>query len=190
MVFCAYIGYVLKKLFKNKSDLLLIVIDQQKLFADPLYANGYGTPETQKAARNNMTLIDAFENAGADIVYVRNIDHHENGAVKNDYGGWYLVQPEEADWVFNKNQASAFWDTNFDSALAAAGKKRLVFCGFNASECVQETVVSAVRGRGFQGFVYKDGIANDKRYEPNEMTEALDYLENDMGVTLLRGCVI
>ncbi|PSQ45663.1 cysteine hydrolase [Halobacteriales archaeon SW_7_68_16] len=160
------------------SDAAVVVVDVQNAFCDPdgsLYA-----PESGAAIGPVTALVDRARDAGARVVYTRDVHPPEQFADAHYYDeferwGEHVVEgsPEARlhddldvrpdDLVVEKHTYDAFHETALDGWLSARGIDDLVVCGTLANVCVLHTA----------------GSAGLRDYRPILVEDAIGYIDRD-----------
>jgi len=142
----------------DTDDTAVVVVDMQNGFCHPdgsLYA-----PGSEDAVEPVASLVDDAREAGAQIVYTRDVHPPEqfDGAHYYDEferwgehvleGTWEAelvdeLSVHEDDHVVEKHTYDAFHETELDGWLTARGIDDLVICGTLANVCVLHTAGSA-----------------------------------------------
>jgi nicotinamidase-related amidase len=136
----------------------VVVVDMQNGFCHPdgsLYA-----PPSEKAIQPCGTLVERAREAGATVVFTRDVHPPEQFDDAHYYdefdrwgehvleGSWEAeivdaLPADAADHVVEKHTYDAFQETELDGWLSARGVDDLVFCGTLANVCVLHTAGSA-----------------------------------------------
>lgn len=181
----------------------VVVVDLQTAFTDPDYALGSDLDETVEATAR---LVDAAHENDVPVFYTRVVwrEDYRDGAVfaikaapSDDglvEGSEYLeIDPRidvvDEDHIIDKDQASAFFDTELDTMLTFENVDTTIVAGATTSGCVRATVVDACQ-HGYVPLVVEDCVG-DRAREPHEanlfdmhskyaevvdLDEVLDYL--------------
>ncbi len=156
----------------------VVVVDMQNAFCHPdgsLYA-----PDSEAAIEPVSTLVDRAHDAGASVVYTRDVHPPEQFDDAHYYdeferwgehvleGSWDAelvdaLDPQPTDHVVEKHTYDAFQQTELDGYLSARGIDDLLFCGTLANVCV----------------LHSAGSAGLRDYRPIIVEDALGYLEAD-----------
>ncbi len=154
----------------------VVVVDMQNAFCHPdgsLYA-----PDSEAAIEPVSTLVDRAHDAGASVVYTRDVHPPEQFDDAHYYdeferwgehvleGSWDAelvdaLDPQPTDHVVEKHTYDAFQQTELDGYLSARGIDDLLFCGTLANVCV----------------LHSAGSAGLRDYRPIIVEDALGYLE-------------
>ena len=156
----------------------VVIVDMQNGFCHPdgsLYA-----PGSEDAIENCVQLVDRAREAGASVVYTRDVHPPEQFDDAHYYdeferwgehvleGSWEadLVQEldvREEDLVVVKHTYDAFHETQLEGWLDAHGVDNLVFGGTLANVCVLHTA----------------GSAGLRDYRPLLVEDAIGFIEED-----------
>jgi nicotinamidase-related amidase len=128
----------------------LVVIDMQRVFADP--ASAWATPRYADAAAGVARLLPAF--AGRTVFTRFVAPEHPSGAWLPYYDLWpdQLQPPDAAIWDLTPGfgeagepvvSAATFGKWGADLAEAARHTERLVLCGVSTDCCVLSTALAA-----------------------------------------------
>jgi nicotinamidase-related amidase len=166
----------------------VIVVDMQNEFCHPdgsLYA-----PDSEAAIEPVAGLVDRASEAGASIVYTRDVHPPEQFAEAHYYdeferwgehvveGSWAAeivddLPAEEAAHVVEKHTYDAFYETELDGWLSARGIDDLLICGTLANVCVLHTASSAGL-RDYRPVLVADGVGF---IEDDHREYALDHAD-------------
>jgi nicotinamidase-related amidase len=156
----------------------VVVVDMQNGFCHPdgsLYA-----PPSGAAVEDVATLVERARDAGARVVYTRDVhppEQFENVHYYDEFDRWgeHVVEgsweaeivdelsPEPDDHVVEKHTYDAFYRTELEGWLDARGVDDLLVCGTLANVCVLHTA----------------GSAGLRDFRPVLVTDALGYIEAD-----------
>jgi len=160
----------------------VVVVDMQNGFCHPdgsLYA-----PGSEEAIEGCATLVDHAREAGADIVYTRDVhppEQFEDAHYYDEFERWgeHVVEGSweteivdgldvrEADLEVIKHTYDAFYRTELAGYLESHGITNLVFGGTLANVCVLHTAGSAGL-RDYRPLLVEDAIgfieAEDREY--------------------------
>ncbi|WP_251341765.1 cysteine hydrolase family protein [Haloplanus halophilus] len=153
----------------------VVVVDMQNGFCHPdgsLYA-----PPSEAVVDEVSSLVDAAREAGARVVYTRDVhppeqfddahyyDEFERWGEHVVEGSWEARVVDElaglADHVVEKHTYDAFHGTELDGWLSARGVDDLLVCGTLANVCVLHTA----------------GSAGLRDYRPVLVEDAIGYIE-------------
>ncbi|MBC7575120.1 MAG: cysteine hydrolase [Herminiimonas sp.] len=100
--------------------------------------------------------------------------------VRGEYGHDIIAQlrPLPGETVIDKPGYGAFYRTDLDSLLRAAGIDRLILCGVTTEVCVHSTLREAI-DRGFGCITVGDGCAAS---DPDLQQPALDMIRVEGGI--------
>ena len=148
---------------KDFKDTAHIIIDMQRQFCDPNYANGLGCHETEKtAAHLSQTVIPNFKRLSIQTVFCHYVDHqYEQNHPRFNMGGFYQVTPEERDLTASKRKESAFEKSDLKQKLQNHKIRNLIVSGFYTSSCVKKTVLDGITA-GFKICVLQDSVEDAK----------------------------
>ena len=156
----------------------VVVVDMQNAFCHPdgsLYA-----PDSEAAIEPVSTLVDRAHDAGASVVYTRDVhppEQFDDAHYYDEFERWGehvlerswdaelvdALDPQPTDHVVEKHTYDAFQQTELDGYLSARGIDDLLFCGTLANVCV----------------LHSAGSAGLRDYRPIIVEDALGYLEAD-----------
>ena len=168
----------------------VIVVDMQNGFCHPdgsLYA-----PPSEEAIEPCTALVDRARDAGAQIIYTRDVhppEQFEDAHYYDEFDRWgehvlegsweaELVEeltPREDELVVEKHTYDAFYDTQLDGWLRARGIKNLVVCGTLANVCVLHTASSAGL-RDYRPILAEDAIGFIEAAHHEYALEHADWL--------------
>lgn len=157
----------------------LILVDFVNGFIDPEI---FGGGNCLEAAKASVSVLSAFRDQGLPIIFTR-IVYAEDGS---DLGIWCekaprlreltesnpasqvidILQPRRGEYVLNKTQPSAFFDTNLGSVLRSKNIDAVAVVGATTSGCVRATVVDAISSN-FRPTVISDCVG-DRAQAPHE----------------------
>ena len=158
----------------------VVVVDLQTAFTDPEYALGSDLDETVEATAR---LVDAAHDHGVPVFYTRVVwrEDYRDGAVfaikaapSDDglvEGSEYLeIDPRldvaPSDHVIDKDQASAFFETELATMLTFEGVDTTIVAGATTSGCVRASVVDACQ-HGYVPLVPEECVG-DRARDPHE----------------------
>lgn len=125
----------------NTENIGVLVIDVQKgLFVQktPVY--------NEKNFLNNIVqIIKSSRDNGIPITYVQ---HANKGILKQGSEGWKLhpsINPLPGENIVQKNNASAFNETNLHKLLEEKGIRQLIVLGMTTHGCVKATCNDALK---------------------------------------------
>ena len=155
--------YNTRRLKVNPRKAALIVIEMQKIFRDMGIISDIQIANIQR-------MITTAEAAGTRIVYVRHNDSSEisksmvdwwNGdKIEKDSDGWQMLGGFNIAGriVIDKNQYSAFFKTDLDDILKAAGVEDVIITGVMTNCCCETTARDAFM-RGYRVFFINDATS-------------------------------
>lgn len=156
--------YNTRKLVVNPKRAALLVIEMQNVFLNDL------NMISDKQLNNIKTIIEASENAGMNIIYVRHNDSAEisksmvdwwNGD-KIEYGseGWKMIDGFDTTGkiVIDKNQYSAFFKTELHDVLQANKIEDVIIVGVMTNCCCETTAREAFM-YGYRVFFINDATS-------------------------------
>ena len=166
----------------------LVVVDMQNGFCHPdgsLYA-----PGSEEAIEPCASLVDDAREAGASVVYTRDVhppEQFEDAHYYDEFDRWgeHVVEgtwdaqlvdpldPREDELVVVKHTYDAFYRTELGGWLDAHGVDDLVICGTLANVCVLHTAGSAGL-RDFRPILVEDAVGC---IEPDHREYALDHAD-------------
>ncbi|MFB6097376.1 MAG: isochorismatase family protein [Haloferacaceae archaeon] len=158
----------------------VVVVDLQTAFTDPDYALGSDLDDTVEATAR---VVDAAHAADVPVFYTRVVwrEDYRDGAVfaikaapSDDglvEGSEYLeidprLEVAERDHVIDKDQASAFFETELDTMLTFDRVDTTIVTGATTSGCVRATVVDACQ-HGYIPLVPEECVG-DRAQDPHE----------------------
>ena len=168
----------------------VVVVDMQNGFCHPngsLYA-----PNSEAAVDPVADLVDRAHEAGAQVVYTRDVhppeqfedahyyDEFERWGEHVAEGSWETevvegLEVREADHVVEKHTYDAFHETELDGWLSARGIDDMVICGTLANVCVLHTAGSAGL-RDYRPVLVEDAIGYIEEAHREYATEHADWL--------------
>ena len=158
----------------------LLLVDAQNHVWNPDVANHFpyfGSQVFQVVLPNLRRLVDAFRDAGAEVLYTVMENLTQDGRDRSlDYklsdisvgrGSWEAqvldeLAPGDDDIVLSKTSSGVFNSTNLDYLLRNIGIETLVVTGFLTDQCVDHTVRDAA-DRGFNPICIADACATHSR---------------------------
>jgi len=142
----------------------LLVIEMQNVFKSDMEII------SDNQVSNIKNIIDWSEKCGAKVIYVRHNDSSPlsqplinwwNGD-KIEYGseGWQIIEGfnTTGKTIIDKNQYSAFFETNLDNLLKSQSIKDIIVTGVMANCCCETTARDAFM-RGYRVFFISDATA-------------------------------
>jgi len=172
----------------DPTETAVVIVDMQNGFCHPdgsLYA-----PGSEAAIEDCVTLVEQARDAGAAVVYTRDVhppEQFEDAHYYDEFEQWgeHVVEgswdaelvselsPREEELVVMKHTYDAFHQTNLDGWLSAHNIKNLVFGGTLANVCVLHTAGSAGL-RDYRPLLVEDAIG---ALEEDHREYALDHAE-------------
>ncbi len=156
--------YNTRKLIVSPKRSALLIIEMQNVF---LYESKM---ISEKQLYNIKTIIEASEKAGGHIIYVR---HNDNAQIsksmvdwwegdKIDYGsdGWKIIDGFDTTdkIVIDKNQYSAFFQTELHKILQANNIEDVIIVGVMTNCCCETTAREAFM-YGYRVFFISDATS-------------------------------
>ena len=129
----------------------LLIIDMQVGLLD-------GAFEELRVIETVGNLLDEARAARLPVVHVQH-DHLRYEPLMPGRATWRIhprLAPVEGEPVVHKSASDAFYRTNLQSVLEAAGVDRLIVAGMQTEFCV-DTTVRAASSRGFDVILVSDG---------------------------------
>jgi len=155
---------------------VFLTIDVQKEFADPDYSNR-GNARTDSVSTHIAELTPQFRQVGFPVGHVY-YAQNKNEKPETAMGGFHRIQVDKAqDMLIPKNEDSAFQGGNIKADLNSKGITHLLVSGFNASACVHQSVLGALK-HDFNVCVLSDLIGNGAWLPRNHMAELTDMKNN------------
>ena len=178
----------------------VVVVDMQNGFCHP--EGSLHAPGSEAAIDDVAALVDDAREAGAQVVYTRDVHPPEQFDDAHYYdefdrwgehvleGSWEAeiiddldVQP--SDHVVEKHTYDAFYGTELDGWLSARGVDDLLICGTLANVCVLHTAGSAGL-RDYRPVLVEDAIG---AIEPDHREYAVDHAEWLFGEVTTRDAI-
>jgi len=168
----------------------VVVVDMQNGFCHP--DGSLHAPASEAVVDDVGDLVDAARDAGARIVYTRDVHPPEQFADAHYYdefdrwgehvveGDWEAeivddLDVRDADHVVEKHTYDAFYETELDGWLTAHGVDDLLFCGTLANVCVLHTAGSAGL-RDYRPVLVEDAIGAIEAEHKEYALEHADWL--------------
>jgi nicotinamidase-related amidase len=127
----------------SKSALLLIDIQQGMFYPEHMcHAPG-------DLLENAADLLARARSAGALVIHIQHCD--PEGPLKHKSAGWRIhraVAPRDGEPMIEKWACSAFFNTDLDGRLRAAGVNRLAVAGLQTEYCV-DTACRVAQSLGY-----------------------------------------
>ena len=160
----------------DSESTAIVAVDMQNGFCHP--EGSLHAPASEAAVDDVTELVAAARDAGASVVYTRDVhppEQFEGNHYYDEFARWgeHVVEGSweaelhddldvrETDHVVEKHTYDAFHQTDLDGYLDAHGIDDLVFCGTLANVCVLHTA----------------GSAGLRDYRPVLVEDALGYIE-------------
>lgn len=162
----------------------LLVIDMQK----GLFSGAVPPHRTETLIANVNALIGKARRSGAPIHFVQH-SGPPGTPVEPGCPTWALLEELDVaptDHVFQKTRPSAFWGTDLDARLRAAGIRRLVIAGLKTDYCV-DTACRVAFELGYQPVLASD--AHSTTDSPVLPAEAIIRHHNHTLGSLFARCV-
>lgn len=187
----------------------VIVVDVQNDFCSPEGSFGRAGQDVSAAVemvpRLENLLVEA-RHAGSRVTFVQTthdatvdspawlrrhgVSPVQRGVVACRTGTWgaefYRVTPESSEAVVVKHRFSAFFDTNLDTLLRAAGVTSLLFTGVNTEVCVDSSLRDGLF-RGYDVTLVEDCCAS---CYPAGHTATVDTVRRNFGAVTTSGDII
>ncbi|MFL2770982.1 MAG: cysteine hydrolase family protein [Rhodospirillaceae bacterium] len=173
----------------SRDGTVLIVVDMQNSFcADDGGCGKPGLPiqNLQTAIEPCVELVKAARAANIPVIYTRYMyrpDYADGGVLIKHLlpdlkdakalqaGTWDVevipeLEPQDEDFIVDKNRPSSFYATNLETILSGLDADSLVVCGVTTNCCVESTVRDASQ-RDYKTFVVQDAVAelDDERHQ-------------------------
>jgi len=168
----------------------VVVVDMQNGFCHPdgtLYA-----PGSQDAIEPCVDLVDQASDAGATVVFTRDVhppEQFEDAHYYDEFerwgehvleGSWEAelvdeLDPDDADLVVEKHTYDAFYRTELEGWLDARGIDDLVIVGTLANVCVLQTAASAGL-RDYRPILLEDAVGAIEDGHREYALEHADFL--------------
>lgn len=167
--------YWFKVAHLKRADFAHVVIDVQKRFFD------HSHPLDQRYNREVASKIERA-NAGFRQKGIKNYLVYYHHANEKNEAGFFNITPVKGDEIVPKNDYSAISSGPLLQMLRRDGKKALVISGMHYCNCVEATVVDAlkteidaVRKAGFIVYLLTDLVA-DHSYDPEKIKKSTDKM--------------
>jgi nicotinamidase-related amidase len=150
----------------DRATSALIVVDMQNDFVRP--EGALHVPDAAATIPRVQALLDLARGAGVPVFFSQ--DSHGEGDpeweiwgehAREGTWGWEMISelaPEPGETVLRKLRYDAFYGTDLDHRLRAAGVRTLVVCGTVANICVHYTAASAAL-RFYDVVVPRDAVS-------------------------------
>jgi len=136
---------------------VLLIIDVQKGFDEPVWGNRNNPHAEQNVAR----LLEAWRKTNRPVFHVQHLSLSPNAPLHATHSGSAIkeaVMPREGELLFQKHVNSAFIGTDLEQRLRENDYKTLVIVGLTTPHCVSTTTRMA-GNLGFQTFIVSDATA-------------------------------
>ncbi|MHB8360563.1 MAG: cysteine hydrolase family protein [Thermoplasmataceae archaeon] len=161
---------------KIPKNSMLILIDIQKGFDDPIFGNR-NNPEQENNAGN---LLNLWRKHNLPLIHVRHDSLKDKSPLKYGKIGFEFkdqVLPLSDETVITKHVHSAFIGTDLEEILFIKEIKSIVICGIATDHCVSTTARMS-GDYGYHTFVVADCCATfDRRTESGEIINAKNVHE-------------
>lgn len=160
------------------SDTVLLVVDVQEGFADPVW----GRRNNPEAEANVARLLEAWRRTRRPVVFIQHDSLDEESPLHPDAPGHAIqaaVRPREDEPVMHKRVNSSFIGTGLEAWLRERDYTTMVVVGLTTPHCVSTTVRMAAN-LGFETFIVSDATAafelrgHDGRMVPPEVVHAVE----------------
>jgi nicotinamidase-related amidase len=138
----------------------LVVIDVQESFRQRANWAAVSNPEIAKQVHS---LAESFRARGEMIVWVLHTEPGTGNVFDPDSGYVRLIEgltAADGEPVISKTSFNAFYTTNLQQLLTAAGIAEVVVCGIRTEQCVETTARDAA-GRGYEVTYVIDATATN-----------------------------
>jgi len=116
-----------------KPDALIVIDVQRELVGEHPY-------QATQLLERILALQTACRAKGIPVMFVQHTE--DEGPLVHGEPTWHIeseIAPLPAEWVFEKHERSAFYQTGLDARLKALGAKKLLLCGMQTEYCVDST---------------------------------------------------
>ena len=142
---------------KLSQDAVLLIIDVQQGFDDPLWGKRNNPTAEQKIAH----LLAAWRQSNRPVFHVQHLSLSPNSPLHPSRPGVAIkkeVEPQTGELLFQKQVNSAFIGTDLEQQLRERGYGTLVITGLTTPHCVSTTTRMA-GNLGFRTFIVSDATA-------------------------------
>lgn len=147
----------------NTKTAALLVIEMQETFRSDMGLI------SEKQISNVKSLINFANQNGILVIYVRHNDSSESskhmikwwgGELEYGSANWQIIKELDTtnQIIIDKNQYSAFYNTNLDEILKSKGITDIIITG-NMTNCCCETAARDAFMRGYKVFFVNDATA-------------------------------
>jgi nicotinamidase-related amidase len=147
------------------SDTVLLVIDVQKAFDDPIW----GQRNNLDAEKNIAQLIQKWRSTDRRIIHVHHRSTRPDSLFNPSQSGFQAkpeAEPLSTELLIYKAVNSSFIGTNLEMHLRSGKDAPLVICGLTTDHCVSTTTRMA-GNLGFKTYLVSDGTATFGRMGPD-----------------------
>lgn len=169
---------------KNITNTALLVVDVQKgLFEQktPIYK--------EIDLLNKITiLIDNFRKNNITVIFIQ---HANKGILKFESDGWQLhplIKPINNEIIIQKNNGSAFKETNMQKILDKHNIKKLIVAGLTTHGCIKATCLDGVK-LGYEVILVEDAHSSYNK-KADELIKTWNFKLSEKGINLIRTCEI
>lgn len=139
------------------QDAVLLIIDVQKGFDEPVW----GSRNNPDAEQNIARLLAAWRKSGRPVVHVQHLSLLPESPLAAARAGSAIkdeAAPQEGELIFQKHVNSAFIGTDLEQQLRKRGYHTLVIVGLTTPHCVSTTTRMA-GNLGFKTYLVSDATA-------------------------------
>ena len=156
----------------------LVVVDFQKAFDDPAYADP-ATRNNQGAEKNVARLLEAWRARSAPVIHVHHYEDDPEWPMFNHGNPGFdfkdEAQPLPGEPVLEKNVNSAFIGTDLEKRLRDSAATTVVVAGITTDHCASTT--ARMSGNlGFETWFVGDACATFPREGPDGRTYDADLI--------------